>query len=215
MLLRPNEEEYEKAFSRYISLVPEGNFFDHLQAQTEQNRNYFGRLSEEAANYRYAPKKWSLKEVLGHVMDAERIFTCRALCIARGEQQPLPGFDEQEYARVAGYDQLPLQKVLQQYDAIRLSTRLLLEQLPDSAWTTKEHRTRNRFLFVRWPTSSPDMNATIWALLLNDTDNLLSGISHVIEIRLSSWFRIHDCGKIWRKIVGISKEGERESEGQL
>jgi uncharacterized damage-inducible protein DinB len=137
MLLRPNEEEYEKAFSRYISLVPEGNFFDHLQAQTEQNRNYFGRLSEEGANYRYAPNKWSLKEVLGHVMDAERIFTCRALCIARGEQQPLPGFDEQEYARVAGYDQLPLQKVLQQYDAIRLSTRLLLEQLPDSAWTTK------------------------------------------------------------------------------
>ncbi|MCI0414432.1 DinB family protein [bacterium] len=83
----------------------------------------------------YAPEKWSLKEVLGHIMDAERIFSYRALCIARGEEQPLPGFDEQQYARVAGYDRLPVQKGLQQYNALRVSTRLLLEQLLDSAWT--------------------------------------------------------------------------------
>jgi len=137
MLLRPTEQEYEPAFARYISLVPEGNFFELLQAQTQQNRDFFEGLSEEAGNYRYAPGKWSLKEVLGHVMDGERIFSYRTLCIARGEQQPLPGFDENEYARIAGYDQIPLQKVLQQYDALRSSTRLLLEQLPDSAWTTK------------------------------------------------------------------------------
>jgi uncharacterized damage-inducible protein DinB len=137
MLLRPNAEEYEPAFSRYISLVPEGNFFDLLGAQTQENRNFFEQLSDEAGNYRYAPDKWSIKEVLGHVMDSERIFAYRALCIARGEQQPLPGFDEKEYARVAGYDRLPLQKVLQQYTALRVSTFLLLEQLLDSVWTTR------------------------------------------------------------------------------
>src|SRR5688500_4525045 len=99
MLTRPEKKEHDPAFSRYISRVTEGNLFDLLAAQTERTRQLFETMSEEKGNYRYAPEKWSLKEVLGHVIDFERVFTYRTLCIARGDQQSLPGYDENEYAR--------------------------------------------------------------------------------------------------------------------
>src|SRR5262245_7566750 len=98
MITRPAEQEYDPAFARYISLVPEGNFLELFGVQTHETRDFFEKLSEETGNYRYAPEKWSIKEVLGHVMDGERVMAYRALCIARGEQQSLPGFDENSYA---------------------------------------------------------------------------------------------------------------------
>jgi uncharacterized damage-inducible protein DinB len=134
MLERPSEQEYDPAYARYISLVPEGNFFDLLGVQTHETRDFFEKLSEETGNYRYAPDKWSIKEILGHVMDSERVFAYRALCIARGEQQSLPGFDQETYGRLAEYDRIPLTKVIQQYTALRVSTFLLLEQLSEKAW---------------------------------------------------------------------------------
>ncbi len=72
--------------------------------------------------------------MLGHVMDFERVFAYRTLCIARGDIQSLPGFDENAYARLAGYDRIPLSKVVQQYTAVRVSTFFLLEQIPENAW---------------------------------------------------------------------------------
>jgi len=137
MLQRPDETEYDPAYAGYISLVPEGSYFDLLGVQTHETREFFEKLSEEKGNYRYAPDKWSIKEILGHVMDSERVFAYRALCIARGEQQSLPGFDQDAYARVADYDRISLAKALQHYTALRVSTILLLEQLPAQAWTRK------------------------------------------------------------------------------
>jgi len=137
MITRPAKDEYEAAFQGYISLVPEGNYLDLLGAQTQETREFFEKLSEETGNYRYAPGKWSIKEVLGHVMDSERIFAYRALCIARGETQTLPGFDENAYARASGYDEVSLVKVVQQYIALRVSTFMLFEQIPASAWDNK------------------------------------------------------------------------------
>jgi uncharacterized damage-inducible protein DinB len=134
MLTRPNENEFDPYFGRYISLVPDGNLLDLLGVQTQETRDFFEKLSEETGNYRYAAGKWSIKEVLGHVIDSERIFGYRALCIARGEQQPLPGFDQNDYGKLAEYEPVPLTKVLQQYTALRVSTFLLLEQLPEVAW---------------------------------------------------------------------------------
>ena len=135
MFSRPTEAEYDPAFAGYISLVPDGTFLDILGIQTHETRDFFERLSEDTGNYRYAPEKWSIKEILGHVMDSERVFAYRLLCIARGEQQPLPGFDQDEYAGLAAYDRTSLAKVVQQYTAIRVSTFLLLEQLPEEAWS--------------------------------------------------------------------------------
>lgn len=135
MLVRPEKTEYDPAFSGYISLVPEGDLLELLGTQTQKSREHFESLSEETGNYRYADGKWSVKEVLGHMIDSERVFAYRALCIARGEQQPLPGFDQEAYALVAEYDRIPFARVTQQYTALRVSTFLLLEQLPESAWT--------------------------------------------------------------------------------
>jgi uncharacterized damage-inducible protein DinB len=137
MISRPAEDEYNPYFSRYISLVPDGNFLELLGMQTQETRNFFERLSEETGNYRYAPNKWSIKEVLGHVMDTERVFAYRTLCIARGEQQPLPGMDQDQYAGNADYDRIPLSKIVQHYTALRVSTFFLLEQIPDSGWERK------------------------------------------------------------------------------
>ena len=133
MLERPAENEYDPYYGRYISLVPEGMFLDLLGIQTHQTREFFEKLSEETANYRYAPDKWSIKEVLGHIMDSERVFAYRALCIARGEQQSLPGFDQDAYAAAANYDSIPVTKIVQQYTALRVSTFLLFEQLSAEA----------------------------------------------------------------------------------
>ena len=135
MLTRPTEEEYDPAFHRYITLVPEGNFLELLGMQTHETKNFFEMLSEETGNYSYAPGKWNIKEVLGHMIDSERIFAYRALCIARGEQQPLPGFEQDDYAREAGYAQMPLSKIVQHYTALRVSTFCLLEYMPENAWT--------------------------------------------------------------------------------
>jgi len=137
MISRPPESEYDPYFNRYISLVPEGNFLELLGVQTKETRDFFEKLSEETGNYRYAPDKWSIKEVLGHVMDTERVFAYRTLCIARGEQQSLPGMDQNQYAANADYDRIPLSKIAQHYTALRVSTFFLLEQIPDSAWERK------------------------------------------------------------------------------
>lgn len=134
MLNRPEEREYDPYFSRYVSLVPEGNFFDLLGVQTHETKNFFESLSEETGNYRYATGKWSIKEVLGHIIDFERVFAYRAMCIARGEQQSLPAFDQDAYAAVAEYEAVPLSKVVQHFTALRVSTFLLLEQFSETAW---------------------------------------------------------------------------------
>lgn len=134
MITRPAEQEHDPAFSRYIFRVPEGNLIQLFESQTQKTRRFFENMSEERANYSYAPGKWSLKEVLGHVMDFERVFAYRTLCIARGEDQPLPGYDENNYARLAAYDRIPLPKALEQYNHLRASTIALLEQIPDDAW---------------------------------------------------------------------------------
>ena len=135
MIARPPEQEYDPFYFRYVSRVPEGNLIDLFEIQTQRARRFFENMSEEKANYSYAPDKWTLKEVLGHVMDFERVFAYRTLCIARGEVQSLPGFDENDYARFAGYDRIPLSMILKQYHHLRASTIALLEQIPDGAWT--------------------------------------------------------------------------------
>jgi hypothetical protein len=134
MLRKPTEQEYEPAFSQYVSLVPDGDFLELLGVQTHETKAFFENLSEETGNYRYQAGKWSIKEVLGHVIDFERIFAYRALCIARGEQQPLPAFDQDAYAALAEYDTVPLSKIVQQFTALRVSTFLLLEQFSEAAW---------------------------------------------------------------------------------
>jgi hypothetical protein len=131
---RPEESEYSKSMSAYIDHVPEEDVCAALASQTEVTRALIESIGEERSAFRYAPDKWSIKQVVGHFTDTERIFSYRTMAIARGEQQPLPGFDENAYVVNAGFESLALSDLLESYLAVRRSTLLMLRQLPPEAW---------------------------------------------------------------------------------
>jgi hypothetical protein len=92
------------------------------------------RTSEEVANTRHPPYTWSIKEVVGHLTDTERVFGHRALRFARGDQTPLPGFDENNYVRAANFDAQPMAALLDQFEQVRRSHLLFFGHLPEEAW---------------------------------------------------------------------------------
>ena len=134
---RPSPTEYAPYFGRYIDLVAETDFIAVLTRQPAQYGALLGTLSQEQAGFRYAPGKWSIREVLGHVIDAERVFGYRALCIARGETVSLPSFDENAYAAKAGHDGCGLQELLEELAHVRRGHIALFEHLDPSAWERK------------------------------------------------------------------------------
>ncbi|MBI4913434.1 MAG: DinB family protein [Acidobacteria bacterium] len=126
LVLRPQPGEYAPYHGRYIEKVPDGNLDEILEAQWEELGCLLEELDDEAAEFRYAEGKWSVKELLGHLVDAERIFAYRMLCVARGDQTPLPGFDENAYVAAANFDAKPLETLLEEYDLVRGQTLGLL-----------------------------------------------------------------------------------------
>ena len=93
-----------------------------------------GRIPEDRGGFRYGPEKWSIREVLGHLIDAERIFSYRALRVGRGDRTPLASFDENEYVKTAGSDARTIADLVRELRAVREATVLLFESLPDEAW---------------------------------------------------------------------------------
>ena len=104
IMARPAEDEYGPFYRAYISLVPHQDLIETLKAQKDTTARMLKTISEDKAGMRYAPDKWSIKEVVGHLCDTERIMTYRGLRIARGDQTPLPGFEQDDYVRQAGFD---------------------------------------------------------------------------------------------------------------
>lgn len=100
---KPSPEEYPGHYTHYVDLVPEGNVLDIFESQSVITQNFLSTLTEELGNYSYAFGKWSIKEIIGHLIDTERIFGCRALRIARGDKQPLPGFEQEDYVQNAEF----------------------------------------------------------------------------------------------------------------
>jgi hypothetical protein len=99
---RPSAGEYAPYYDRYISLVSGDDILATLKSQEDSFSELFSGRSELDGDYRYAPGKWSVKEVLGHINDAERVFTYRALRIARGDTTPMEGFEQDDYVRERG-----------------------------------------------------------------------------------------------------------------
>lgn len=132
---KPQSNEYTQApyVGKYIDLVDSEDVIETLRQQAETVKNLYKSLSVDQQENRYAPQKWSVREILGHMVDTERIFAYRALCFARGEQQPLPGFDENEYFANANYGAQSLEQLLNQYTYVRLGTIALGESLPEEA----------------------------------------------------------------------------------
>lgn len=118
---RPAPEEYGQSVytSRYVNLVSGDDVLDQLKKSFTEVQSLFSSLSEAQWNHRYAPGKWTLKELLAHMIDTERIMAYRALCIARGEKQALPGFDEETYAANGNYGKRLPSELLQEYRLVR------------------------------------------------------------------------------------------------
>jgi hypothetical protein len=130
---RPGADEYAPFYAGYIAEVPEGDVLDLLLHQTDQTLATLRPLPAARWRHRYAPGKWSVAEVLGHVTDAERVFVYRALRIARGDQTPLAGFDENAFMTVAGFDERAPAGLLTEYVAVREATLALFRGLPSGA----------------------------------------------------------------------------------
>ena len=131
---QPEASEYAPYYARYVSLVPGGNILRVLEKQAGDLQEVLSAIPEDRAGFRYAAEKWSIREVLGHVIDVERVFGYRALSFARGEKAPLPPFDENEYARQSGHDAIPLADLLQEFESVRAATVLLLRHLSAESW---------------------------------------------------------------------------------
>jgi uncharacterized damage-inducible protein DinB len=132
---RPEPDEAAPFYHGYIAKVPEGHLVDQLTQQIRDVEQWLQNVSDQEALTRYAEGKWSVKEVLGHLCDVERIFTYRLLRIARGDATQLPGFDEKAYVPAGKFDQRPLSSLLAEFRTVRLSTIALIESLPGDAWS--------------------------------------------------------------------------------
>jgi hypothetical protein len=134
----PGTDEYSTYFGRYVAQVPAGvDILDFLGRQRDELLARFRAVPEAKGGYRYAPGKWSVRQVVLHLSDTERIMSYRALRFARGDATPLPGFDENAYAPASGADAVPLAEVVAEFADVRLGTLALFRHLPAEAWTRR------------------------------------------------------------------------------
>lgn len=132
---RPEQGEFSPFYEGYVARLGGAEAFDALARQLPALRAGCDGLSDAQALHRYATGKWSVKEVIGHIADAERIFAYRALRIARGDRTPLPGWDENDYVRAAGFDARPLPELLADFEAARTATVTLLGGFGPEVWS--------------------------------------------------------------------------------
>jgi len=129
----PQVSEYASYSSRYISLVPDGDIVSLLTEQAERTAEALSGLSDREANFRCAPGKWTIKQVLGHLIDAERVLAYRALRIARNDKTPIEGFEQDDYV-ANGPASVSLAELVREFTAVRHATVLLFRHLAPEAW---------------------------------------------------------------------------------
>lgn len=134
MLQRPSHDEYSSYYTGYIGLVPNDAYVSILNSQEKALVSLFSQLNEEQALSRYAPGKWSLKEVLAHITDTERIMSYRLLRIARGDTTDLPGFDQDIFIANTSFDEVALTDLVKDFQAVRQATLTLLPTISEAAW---------------------------------------------------------------------------------
>ncbi|HEY8548781.1 MAG TPA: DinB family protein [Vicinamibacterales bacterium] len=134
MARRPDATEYAPFYEKYVRLVDEeADLGELLARQLDDTLAFYRDIPESRLHARYAPGKWTVSEVLGHVSDAERVFQYRALCIARGEQQNLPGFDQDEYMAAAPFDRRTWASLLEELKTVRAASVSLFRSFDEAA----------------------------------------------------------------------------------
>jgi hypothetical protein len=130
---RPDPSEYNPYYGKYIVLVPDGDLLRTLEAQNRETMSLLAPLTEARGDFAYAPGKWTLKEVIGHLTDSERVFSYRALRFARGDQAPLASFEQDDWVPQSGAARRTLADLATEYADVRRATLDLLTHLPPEA----------------------------------------------------------------------------------
>ena len=123
--MRPEPGDYATYYERYIKLVEGDDILKILNDQSKKTQDVLNSFSEHKGNFRYAEGKWTVKEVVGHLLDTERVFAYRALCIARGEKKSLPGFDQDDYVKDGNFNRRELFELNYEFRLLRESNLLL------------------------------------------------------------------------------------------
>jgi hypothetical protein len=134
MTSRPRNTEYAGYFSRYVDLVPEADVVTVLRTQVAEIDTLVASVPSEREGFRYAAGKWSIREVIGHLIDGDRVFGHRAFCISRGERAPLPAFDQNEYVGASRYNDCTLADLLAEFTLVRKANLIALERLSEHEW---------------------------------------------------------------------------------
>jgi hypothetical protein len=130
----PETAEYDQRYGRYLTLVPEDGLLAAMAAQSEKTPAFLASIPEEKYDYRYAPEKWTLRDVIGHICDVERAFGYRVLCGARGDEVELKRVDGNLYIQNGDFGRLSMKQLSDEFAQIRKSNVILLQHLPDVAW---------------------------------------------------------------------------------
>ncbi len=132
--LRPADTEFAPFYAGYVALVPEDDVLAVLAAQVEDFRSLARSVAPAREGFRYAPDKWSLRQVVGHVTDGERVFGHRLFCFSRGEQAALPSFDEKAYVAQSVYERVPLAELVEELVTVRQGHLAVLRRLDAETW---------------------------------------------------------------------------------
>lgn len=131
-MAKPSPTTYFSYFKRYVDQVPEEDLMTAFKNQTAGLEKFLNSISEEKSNYAYAEGKWTIKELLQHVIDTERIFNYRALCFARGDEQGLPGFEEDDYAANSHANKRTWDDLVREFLTVRKGTEMMYTSFDDS-----------------------------------------------------------------------------------
>jgi uncharacterized damage-inducible protein DinB len=134
-MTRPQPSEAADYYSKYIDLIPSDEIVPALQTQMGESLELLGTISEEQSLYSYAPGKWTIRDLLNHVSDCERLFLYRAFWFARGFNDALPSFDQDPAAELAQANDIPWADLVEEFKNVRLSTLSFFKNLPDEAWS--------------------------------------------------------------------------------
>jgi hypothetical protein len=132
---RPEKTEYAEYYETYVSLVDEIDIVSALQNQLAEIENLFAAIPEEKGAYAYAEGKWSIKELVGHLIDGERIFSHRAFRFSRADQTPLASFEQDDYIAHGNFNQRPLAGLIEEFSLVRKANNLLFQNLSAEAWS--------------------------------------------------------------------------------
>jgi len=136
-MVRPDSTHYAPYYTKYVDLVPEEDIVSAMGAELRETTALLNRVDEREAHVHHHPYTWSIKDVIGHLTDSERVFAYRALRFARGDSTPLPGFDENPYVESAQFDRQPLGDLVAGFEAVRQSSVCLFQSLADAAWARR------------------------------------------------------------------------------